>query len=1279
MEPFAYTDVLSAEAFSSVLADSPLADRAERIRNTLREVHHQYLEQKLVGQRTGPEVDYNLLDEVAYYLSGVATTPDRSENISPSLRSQMLAVAGLIFEYLGDTASSLPKPSPELEESNLYYLDACICNSLGLFEANTAALAREYLLDPDTLVKGLSEPNQISVREVCRQLLYAWLARQIPLLWLRRRKIESFFETNRSKLRADLAENNVSRFTYNETEYWLDLSEAIVLHSRFFQFGKDSYITRANEKFSSSIEQAKRLNNPSLVWIGYSLQKCAKGMYANSIWKRLANVCPARYLRRLVTSSPPLLELWSSQVAAIEAVAVDLDTKSEIPLENGYLDPKVRRVVIGMPTSAGKTLLAELAIVRTLFPNVADLKPIPDVTCIYVVPNLALVNQIEEKLLARLLPLNVRVTAILGGYDTAQLDDGLLTQTRVAVVTPEKLDMLVRQDHQFIQRCGLFVFDEIHKVDNIGRGWTMEAIVTWLKDFHPQAKQAKMLFMSAVMPNYFQIQAWVAEQEPSRGDIPALSVAEPWQPTRQIRGFLEIDRNDLVRKAEIPPLIESWYGGHLNYVSDRNDLAHPRQIRRLIESKETFRIRKNRETGIPRPVRESGLSFGVVKNAAEVAKRYVTANFDPVLVFFMNRDETRSFCEYLASSENYSPENLGPREQNQYGLFISYLRERLGDGHPLATFAEKGMAYHHGFLPKDVRSEIEYAFAQGWIRVLASTTTLIEGVNFPISTFILADYERRLGKESSWRLEKKDFQNMIGRAGRAVYDTEGQIVFMVPLNPSPSGVHWQDYLFAQADDPERRILSSFCRADFRREIFEQILNALEDPQTAVAALRVDPENLEQYGPGAKDVGDTILRLQAFLLALMDKEVLDPENIDTIRKFFARTLFGQQQPDSKLLSTVVRFSQTTGRLFIKTQPDKQRLSIYGKIGLGFESCQVLYEKARDFWTNHRRDALDKNGQFASGFINDIGNFTLALPEVKPKAISIPHTRPTRYLDLPHGEILGQWVVSQSQLKDIREKYFAGIQDRGEQAEQCANYIRDCFEFKLPWVLSAFNLFVSDIAQKEAGGVVFSSTVLAQHLSMLPAYAKFGVNNPASAFFSMLGVSLRRVAILLGIQYNQANPADRFFDFARMLTWLLEVEPEQVEGWFKSAYGDDTAGDVPRLFRLLDSIRSQEQSLEDVLPLETFVAGWQYYDGPNTISQMDVGEVIILKPDPLNPWDPNAVSVFDNRGNKLGFVPRELSRAVYSHLVSDLPLGCRVTKIDPEAKYHPVKIELQAVEV
>lgn len=1286
MEEYTATDVLSSKLFEDVLRNSPFADRTERIRNTLLEVHHQFLEQKLVGHQSGPDVDFSLLEETAYYLSGVATTPKRSDDIPIDTRSKMLAVSALIFEYLGDSAESHPE-NPNLERSHIYYLDACICNSLSLFEANTIALSTKHLKKLGDINEKINNKDILFNQTDSLNLIYSWLARDMQFIWVRRSKLESGLKQTTEYLNRKLAQNELSRHVYQEMTFWIFLVKAIISHARFFQFGKEEYLVSSSEFFNQAIDTSKSLNDPPLVWVAVALQKCSQVMSKNSVWSRLSNICSDRYIRRLVTSNSPVMELWTSQIAALEnSLDNNLELASANELIDGYLDPRAKRVVINMPTSAGKTLLAELAIIRTLFPNKSMTRPLSNITCIYVVPTLALANQIESKFSARLLPLGIRATAILGGYDTAFLDESIFSKTRVAIITPEKLDMLTRQDHPFVQQCGLYIFDEVHKLDNIGRGFTMEMLITWLKDFHPKASTSKMIFISAVLPNILEIKSWVNATNGIDGGIPAISIYSNWQPTRQIKGVFEVDRYDLIEKivTEKPAAVEYWFGGHLTYVASRDDLSNPRQIRRLIRYKNTFRIVTKRKTGKKEEERDSALSFGVEETAAEIAKKYVGANLDPVLVFFMSREETRSFCSYLAT-EDYSPKNLSRRDQDQFNSFITYIRERLGNNHPLSLFVQKGIAYHHGWLPKDVREEIEYAISRRWVRVVASTTTLIDGVNFPISTFILANYEKVVGTIKSTddpsktipiirRLEKKDFQNMIGRAGRAVFDTEGQIIFMAPLNPLSRDVTWQDYMFVTQNDPERMVLSSLNRQDFNFHVLQEMLVSLESSILPIDSLFVDPDALDKkYGSGARDVGETILRLQAFLLAMMDRDILMPNKLETFVTFLNKTLFGQQKHTEILFDIVAKFTQTTGESILLAEPNKQKRSTYSKIGMGFTSCHSLYERSQNYWDSYAKLNFHRDiPHIEEEFLQEIGNFILSLPEVKPDPVRIPHRKPAPIINLVHGQLLTDWVINSLSVSDIREKYFNDIPDISESTEACVNYIRDAFEYKAPWALSAFYMFVSKISQNEA----FINSPLATQLSMLPAYAKFGVNNPAAALFSMIGVNARDVSILLAKHYNEENPS-HYIDFSRMLDWLLRLEPEQVAGWFASLHNEDVAGYVPRLFRFLDSIRSQEQTLDGLLPLEFEVAGWQYYRGPKVLSRLSIQDNVLLKPDPLNPWDSYAVEVYDLFGNKLGFIPREYSRAVYLHLISDLPIKSEITRIESTLENKPIQITLDSV--
>ena len=100
----------------------------------------------------------------------------------------------------------------------------------------------------------------------------------------------------------------------------------------------------------------------------------------------------------------PVLELWPSQRAA---------------LDGNLLDPAKRAIVVEMPTSAGKTLIAEFSIVQALALD-------PDATVAYVVPTRALVNQVTTRLRRDFVPLQYSVEAAVPAYELDPTEDSLL-------------------------------------------------------------------------------------------------------------------------------------------------------------------------------------------------------------------------------------------------------------------------------------------------------------------------------------------------------------------------------------------------------------------------------------------------------------------------------------------------------------------------------------------------------------------------------------------------------------------------------------------------------------------------------------------------------------------------------------------------------------------------------------------------------------------------------------------------------------------------------------
>lgn len=167
-------------------------------------------------------------------------------------------------------------------------------------------------------------------------------------------------------------------------------------------------------------------------------------------------------------------ELWQSQQTALEA---------------GFLQ-KNQSWIIRMPTSAGKTRIAEMAIAKTLIEQSGS-------KCIYVAPYRALVWEIEDVLIRVFTDLGYKVSSIIGSYESDEFEDFLFRNTDVLIITPEKLDLVQRAQPEFLDSVRLLVLDEGHIVDDRRRGAKFELLLTRLRK---KLKEARFIFISAVMP-----------------------------------------------------------------------------------------------------------------------------------------------------------------------------------------------------------------------------------------------------------------------------------------------------------------------------------------------------------------------------------------------------------------------------------------------------------------------------------------------------------------------------------------------------------------------------------------------------------------------------------------------------------------------------------------------------------------------------------------------------------------------------------------------------------
>jgi hypothetical protein len=117
-------------------------------------------------------------------------------------------------------------------------------------------------------------------------------------------------------------------------------------------------------------------------------------------------------------------------------------------------------------------------------------------------------------------------------------------------------------------------------------------------------------------------------------------------------------------------------------------------------------------------------------------------------------------------------------------LVQEFLKMEFGSTFPLVDLMSFGIGVHHAGLSDDVRALMEWLFEEDELRFLVATTTIAQGVNFPVSGVVMASHRYPASTSPFWvDMPPEDFWNIAGRAGRISQGSLG-VVALVASNQS---------------------------------------------------------------------------------------------------------------------------------------------------------------------------------------------------------------------------------------------------------------------------------------------------------------------------------------------------------------------------------------------------------------------------------------------------------------------------------------------------------------
>ncbi|MFA6270881.1 MAG: DEAD/DEAH box helicase, partial [Candidatus Paceibacterota bacterium] len=436
--------------------------------------------------------------------------------------------------------------------------------------------------------------------------------------------------------------------------------------------GERELLTTALVKLHMGLESAGDLNLVPQWWCHRLTIHLLNGLWASSFHERLPLTPPddslvdwteyrELFIATLLRRGRAEIDLWPSQV---EAAGRALDLTDNM--------------VVSLPTSAGKTRIAELCILACLASGHR---------IVFVTPLRALSAQTEVTLQRTFQPLGKTVSSLYGAIGVSEVDENFLRDSDIIVATPEKLDFALRNDPDLLNDVGLVVLDEGHMIGLTEREVRYEVQIQRLLQ-RADGTGRRIVCLSAILPDGNQLEdftAWLT------GDQPGGLVKKDWRPTR-------------LRYGEV-----AWRGDHA-----RLEISVGTQ-KPFVEKFLTPILPRGRKTR----------QFPADQRELCIATAWsLVAEAHTVLIFCPERRSVEPFARTIVDlAKRGVLGSVLEADTAILGNALAIGAEWLGEGSAILECLQLGVAIHHGALPTPFRKEVERLLREGVLKVTVSSPT----------------------------------------------------------------------------------------------------------------------------------------------------------------------------------------------------------------------------------------------------------------------------------------------------------------------------------------------------------------------------------------------------------------------------------------------------------------------------------------------------------------------------------------------------------------------------
>lgn len=731
-------------------------------------------------------------------------------------------------------------------------------------------------------------------------------------------------------------------------------------------------------------------------------------------------------------------------------------------IRQSLLDRTQVAIILQMPTSTGKTLLAEFAIAQT-FDAYRDKTKV-----VYVVPTRALATQARRTLVEDLTPLGISVSAAGSAFEEDPYELHLLQEADgVVVATPEKLDLMLRAHPEWFKDLRLVVVDEAHLLNDGERGVRLELLLSNLRREQPEAR---LLLLTPFVDNAKEIANWL---NPSRNQ----SVKVVWRPSKVLLGLASIAGSGRNRALTI-----EW--------QDPFDPIQPKPLR-VPTSVPYSEVQSNAER--------------VVFLAEKVQHLGTT-----LAIFSASPGDAEKVSTILAQTK---PLLAAERTTPQLRLAISLARHQYGQNSSLAFCLERGIAFHHSSLSSIMRYLIEDQIRAKTISFVGATSTLAQGMNFPVATVLIHSVHKPYGG----RFTSGEFWNIAGRAGRVGMIEKGLIIFVDPAHRS----HYTRYGSTLSESLKSALLL--------------ILNQISTEDSIKDQYRQHPElrpfiQYLAHAAANSSPRAALTNLEELLEQSLINQQCDPNDARKLRR--VATVYLQELVRSR--SGLLKVADTSG--------------------LGSFSFEELFGKLRN------------NAVLQSGPQAVLQRRESGLAELVEALRWLPE------LDLAIG--MGSGPMNVQAVANVVQGWIDGKQvhelaapfqgeDEETKIRKAARYIYSTISQNMSWGAHAYL----------RGWGMTQSTNIAPKDAMLPSYIQYGVHSPEAAVASLLGIP-REFAEAFGSEYierfGQLSPEKT----GAFKTFVEESDEKRWKSVIsKSSLNSVDPGDMNTVFRSMQGITSK----------------------------------------------------------------------------------------------------------